>query len=203
MRVMRIAALLLAGSLALSSAVAGAGTPDPKGGRVAPTSVYEFTARTIEGADKPLSDYRGKALLIVNTASKCGFTPQYRALEALYDRYRPQGLEVLAFPANNFMNQEPGTNRQIREFCAMKYDVSFPLFAKISVKGKDIHPLYAWLTRDSGLPGDIKWNFNKFLVDTSGRVVARYDSSTDPLSLELVRKLVSILPPITPAPRKK
>jgi glutathione peroxidase len=195
MRTTAVAALLLAMGLAVPVATAGAGTQGQKGGGVKPSGIYAFTMKTIDGQDRPLSEYRGRALLIVNTASKCGFTPQYRAMEALYQRYRKQGLEVLAFPANNFMGQEPGTDREIREFCTTKYNVTFPMFSKISVKGKDIHPLYAWLTRESGFPGDIKWNFNKFLVDPSGKVVARYDSGTDPLSLELVRKLMTVLPP--------
>jgi len=195
MRAKCIAALLLGWAVAIPVATGSAEASGPKGGRVQQAGIYSFTMKTIDGKDRPLSDYRGRALLIVNTASKCGFTPQYQAMEALYQRYREQGLEVLAFPANNFMNQEPGTNQQIRDFCTTKYDVTFPLFAKISVKGKDIHPLYAWLTRESGFPGDIKWNFNKFLVDPSGKVVARYDSGTDPLSPGLVRQLMAILPP--------
>lgn len=195
MRATGIAALLLAGILAAPCVRAAEGAQGTKGGKVQPEGIYGFTMKTIDGKDKPLSDYRGRALLIVNTASKCGFTPQYRAMEGLYERFRKQGLEVLAFPANNFMNQEPGSNQQIREFCTTKYNVTFPLFAKISVKGKDIHPLYAWLTTKSGFPGDITWNFNKFLVDPSGKVVARYDSRTDPLALDLVRDVMKVLPP--------
>jgi glutathione peroxidase len=195
---MGVAAVLLAGIVAVPSAEAGAGTKGASGERAenaAREGIYAFTVKTIDGKEKSLADYRGRALLIVNTASLCGFTPQYRAMEALYGRFRKQGLEVLAFPANNFMNQEPGSDRAIREFCTTKYNVTFPLFGKISVKGKDIHPLYAWLTTKSGFPGDITWNFNKFMVDPSGRVVARYDSKTDPLALNLVRDLMKILPP--------
>lgn len=195
MRLTGIAALFLAGILAASLADAGTAAQGAKGGKVEPEGIYSFTMKTIDGKARPLSDFRGRALLIVNTASKCGFTPQYRAMEALYERFRKQGLEVLAFPANNFMSQEPGSNQEIREFCTTKYSVTFPLFAKISVKGKDIDPLYAWLTTKSGFPGDITWNFNKFLVDPSGKVVARYDSKTDPLALDLVRDVMKVLPP--------
>jgi len=195
MRAKAFATLLVAGGLVGTIAAAHAGTSaERKERKVESRNIYSFTMKTNAGAEQPLSGFRGKALLIVNTASKCGYTPQYRGLEELYRKYREKGFEVLAFPANNFMGQDPGTDREIREFCSTKYGVSFPLFAKISVKGKDIHPLYAWLTRDSGHPGDIKWNFNKFLVDPAGRVVARYDSGTDPLSKELVGKLESILP---------
>ena len=156
--------------------------------------LYSFKVRTIDGEDKALSDYRGKALLVVNTASRCGFTPQYKSLEALYEKYRSRGFEVLGFPANNFMGQEPGTDAEIREFCDLKFHVTFPMFSKISVKGKDMHPLYGYLTGGAGFDGPIQWNFNKFLVDGRGRVVARYGSSTDPLSKDLTEKLESILP---------
>jgi len=154
-----------------------------------PQSIYDFTVESIDGAQVPLTDYRGKTVLIVNTASKCGFTSQYGQLEALYKRYRSKGFEVLAFPANNFRQQEPGTNAEIRKFCSLNFGVDFPLFAKISVKGEDIHPLYRYLTQDSGFPGDITWNFNKFLVDRDGRVVARYDSRTVPLDKEVTDKI--------------
>jgi glutathione peroxidase len=156
--------------------------------------VHEFTATTIDGAAKPIADYRGKALLIVNTASKCGFTPQYASLQTLYERYRERGLEVLAFPANDFMGQEPGSNAAIREFCSLRFRTTFPLFAKIAVKGKKIHPLYAHLTRDSEFRGAISWNFNKFLVAPDGRVVARYGSRTDPLAEEVTERIEAILP---------
>jgi len=162
-------------------------------------TIHEFTVRAIDGGDVDLSAYRGKALLIVNTASKCGFTPQYRSLEALYRKYRDRGFEVLAFPANNFMNQEPGTNEEIRQFCSTKFHTTFPLFEKISVKGRDIHPLYAYLTSESGFPGAIRWNFSKFLVGPDGAVVARYGSMTDPMSEEITTTIESILPGSRPA----
>jgi glutathione peroxidase len=157
-------------------------------------TVHDFRAKTIEGVDRSLADYRGKAVLIVNTASKCGYTPQYRSLEDLYEKYHGRGFEVLAFPANNFMNQEPGTNQQIRQFCTKNYRTTFPLFSKISVRGKGMHPLYRYLTRESGFEGAIEWNFTKFLVASDGRVVARFGPGTDPLSAEVTSKIESLLP---------
>ncbi len=156
--------------------------------------VHAFKMKTIDGEEKSLGDYKGKALLVVNTASKCGFTPQYKSLEALYEKYKGRGFEVLAFPANNFMGQEPGSDSQIKEFCSLKYKTTFPLFSKISVKGEDMHPLYRYLTKESPHKGDIKWNFNKFLVNSEGQVVARYGSMIDPLSKDLVKELESVLP---------
>jgi glutathione peroxidase len=156
--------------------------------------VHDFSAKTIEGKDQALADYKGKALLIVNTASRCGFTPQYKSLQALYDQYQSKGLEILAFPANDFMSQEPGTDTEIKKFCTLKYNVSFPLFSKIHVKGGDMHPLYRYLTEGSEFRGPISWNFNKFLVAPDGRVVARFDSTVDPLSTELVKKVTEVLP---------
>ena len=157
------------------------------------TTVHSYSAQTIEGADKSLADYKGKALLLVNTASRCGYTRQYKSLEALYEKYKDRGFEVLAFPANNFMGQEPGSNAEIKEFCSLRFRTTFPLFSKISVKGKDIHPLYRYLTEESGFNGPIKWNFNKFLVDGKGKVVARFDSPTDPLSPDITTKLEALL----------
>jgi glutathione peroxidase len=157
-------------------------------------AIYGFTVNTIDGKPKSLGDYRGKALLIVNTASECGYTPQYAGLEKLYERYRDQGLAVLAFPANDFGSQEPGTDAQIKQFCSSRYGTQFDLFSKISVKGKDQHPLYAYLTNVKGFEGKVTWNFNKFLVDPSGAVVARYSSGVEPTSAELTAKLESILP---------
>ncbi|HEU4334023.1 MAG TPA: glutathione peroxidase [Candidatus Eisenbacteria bacterium] len=160
----------------------------------APKSVHDFSVVTIDGTTRPLADYRGKVLLIVNTASKCGFTSQYESLESLYGKYRERGFEVLAFPANDFMGQEPGTNEEIKAFCATNYKTTFPLFAKISVKGKKIHPLYEYLTRDSGFPGAVSWNFNKFLVGPDGRVAARWGSPTDPLAKSVTSKIEALLP---------
>lgn len=147
-------------------------------------SVLDLSAKTINGEVKKLSDYRGKALLIVNVASRCGLTPQYTGLQALYEKYRDKGFEILGFPANNFLAQEPGSDQEIQTFCSTKYNVTFPLFSKISVKGDDIHPLYKFLTTESGHPGEIQWNFHKFLVDRNGQVVANISPRTEPKDLE-------------------
>lgn len=157
-------------------------------------SVYDFSPKTIDGNEKPLSEYRGKALLIVNTASRCGFTPQYAGLEKLYETYRGRGFEVLAFPSNDFLGQEPGSDEEIKQFCLANYSVGFPLFSKIRVKGRGMHPLYAYLTKKSPFPGDITWNFNKFLVAPDGRVVGRFGSKAEPLSREVVRAVEAALP---------
>ena len=156
--------------------------------------IFEFDVKTADGGDRHLADYKGKALLIVNSASKCGFTPQYKSLETLYEKYKARGFEVLAFPANNFGAQEPGTNDEIQTFCAVNYHTTFPVFAKISVKGKDISPLYSYLTKDSPFPGEIGWNFAKFLVAPDGRIVARFKPDTDPLAKDVTAQLEAILP---------
>ena len=146
-------------------------------------SVLDFTLKNIDGKETKLSDYRGKVLLLVNVASQCGYTPQYEGLQAVYAKYGDQGLVVMGFPANNFGGQEPGTNEEIKQFCTLKYKVSFPMFAKISVKGADIHPLYKFLTGKETNPefgGDITWNFNKFLVDRNGKVIARFETKEKP-----------------------
>lgn len=181
---------LIPGSGAASAPKAVAAT---KGQRAMARSIYDFTVTTIDGVEKSLADYRGQTLLIVNTASRCGFTPQYKSLEALYQRYKDRGFEILAFPANDFMGQEPGTNAEIKEFCSLTYRTTFPLFEKVSVKGKGIAPLYAYLTRDSGHPGNVSWNFAKFLVGPDGRVVARFDPMTDPLDKNLIGRIESTL----------
>jgi glutathione peroxidase-family protein len=146
-------------------------------------SVHDFTMNAIDGSPKPLADYEGKVLLIVNVASKCGLTKQYAALQKLYETYRDRGLVVLGFPANNFLGQEPGTNAEIATFCSTKFDVTFPMFEKISVKGKDMHPLYRYLT-DKKIQGEhggsITWNFNKFLVDGNGKVINRFEARVTP-----------------------
>lgn len=146
-------------------------------------SVYDFTATALTGAVVPLSQYRGRVLLIVNTASACGFTPQYRQLQALHHQFKAQGLEVLGFPCNQFGGQEPGDAAAIGNFCESNYGVTFPLFAKVEVNGRDAHPLFTYLKRAApGLLGSqgIKWNFTKFLVSREGRVVARYAPQTKP-----------------------
>jgi glutathione peroxidase len=146
-------------------------------------SIYDFSARSIEGNDRPLADYKGKALLIVNVASECGYTPQYAGLEALYRKYKDRGFEVLGFPCNQFGGQEPGDEEQIKSFCETRFDVSFPLFAKIDVNGPGTHPLYEFLkSAEPGLLGTeaIKWNFTKFLVAKDGSVRKRYAPQTKP-----------------------
>jgi glutathione peroxidase len=150
-------------------------------------NVYEFSARTIDGMDLSLSTYRGQPLLIVNVASKCGFTPQYAGLEALYRQYHPRGLAVLGFPCDQFGHQEPGDEAEIKKFCSLNYGVSFPMFAKINVNGKDAHPLYQYLKETrSGILGfsAIKWNFTKFLVSKDGVPVKRYAPADKPERLE-------------------
>ncbi len=146
------------------------------------TSAYDFTATSIEGEERSLDEHRGNVLLITNVASKCGFTPQYEGLEALYERYADDGLVVLGFPCDQFGHQEPGDEEQIAEFCSLTYGVSFPMFAKVEVNGSGAHPLYQWLrTQRSGLLGDrIKWNFTKFLVGRDGQVIERYAPATKP-----------------------
>jgi len=148
-------------------------------------SVYEFTMKDIDGKDIKLNQYKGDVVMIVNTASKCGYTPQYEGLEKIYEKYKDKGFVILGFPANNFGGQEPGAEKEIKEFCTLKYHVSFPMFSKISVKGEDQHPLYSFLTNKESDPefaGDITWNFNKFLVDKKGNIVARFSSKDTPES---------------------
>ena len=148
-------------------------------------SIYDFSARSLAGEETPLKRFEGKVLVVVNTASACGFTPQYKGLEALQQKYAARGFSVLGFPCNQFGRQEPGTAAEIEEFCATNYAVSFPLFDKIEVNGDNAHPLYQYLRREkSGLLGSaIKWNFTKFLVDRSGKVVGRYAPTTTPEQL--------------------
>ena len=153
---------------------------------MAQTSVYDFSATTIDGAEQPLSAYRGKTLLIVNVASKCGFTPQYTGLEQLYRDYRARGLVVLGFPCDQFGHQEPGDEAAIKDFCSLNYDVTFPLFAKIEVNGANAHRLYRFLKQQAkGLLGSeaIKWNFTKFLVDGKGAVLRRYAPTDTPAGI--------------------
>ncbi|MBN1343823.1 MAG: glutathione peroxidase [Phycisphaerae bacterium] len=160
------------------------------------TSIHDFTMKDIDGNDVSLSTHKGKVMLIVNVASKCGFTPQYEGLERLYARYKDRGLVVLGFPANNFLWQEPGSDAEIKAFCSTKYNVTFPMFAKISVKGSDQHELYRYLTDKRANPrvdGKISWNFNKFLIDRKGNVVGQFGSRTKPESQELVQAIEKAL----------
>lgn len=148
---------------------------------------------TITGEPTTLNAFDGKAVVIVNVASECGYTPQYAGLEELYRTYKDSGLVVIGFPANNFGGQEPGTNEDILQFCTSKFDVTFPMMAKISVKGDDKHPLYTYLTEQSDQPGEIKWNFSKFVLDRDGNLVARFDSGVKPTSEELVSAVKTAL----------
>tara|TARA_R110001592_G_scaffold60360_1_gene183452 strand:+ start:5644 stop:6123 length:480 start_codon:yes stop_codon:yes gene_type:complete len=146
-------------------------------------SIYDFEVNTISGKQVPLSDYKGKVLLIVNTASKCGFTPQFTGLETLYSELHDEGLDVLGFPCNQFLKQDPGNDSEISEFCSLNYGVTFPMFSKIEVNGDNTHPLYTYLKSEAkGLLGSekIKWNFTKFLVDREGGVIKRYAPNTEP-----------------------
>jgi glutathione peroxidase len=158
-------------------------------GQEAVRSPLSFTMTDIDGAPQPLSAYKGKVVLIVNVASQCGLTPQYKALQSLYETYGPKGFVVLGFPANNFRGQEPGTDAEIKEFCSLNYRVTFPMFSKISVAGDDIHPLYAFLTGTTTNPdfsGPIAWNFTKFILDRQGRVVARFEPKISPDRPEVI-----------------
>ncbi len=153
------------------------------------TSIYDFTARDIDGHERSLSEFRGKVLLIVNTASQCGFTYQYKGLEELHRKYAAQGVEVLGFPSNQFGAQEPGNAEEIKNFCSLTYDVTFPMFAKIDVNGPNAHPLYEYLTREKGgglLGRKIKWNFTKFLIGRDGKVLRRFPPTTKPEALDSV-----------------
>ncbi len=155
------------------------------------SGVYEFTMNSIDGKATPLSEFRGKVTMIVNVASRCGYTPQYAALEAVYEKYKDRGFTIAGFPANNFGEQEPGTNEEIKQFCSAKYNVKFPMFAKISVLGNDMAPLYRYLTGTGG--GDIQWNFTKFLVGRDGKVLRRFDSAVTPDSPEVVAAIEKAL----------
>jgi len=168
------------------------GDPLKEGETMAENSVLDFTMKSIDGNDVKLDSYSGKVLLLVNVASKCGYTKQYKGLESIYLKYKDQGLVVMGFPANNFLWQEPGTNEEIKTFCTTKYNVTFPMFAKISVKGSKIDPLYKFLTSKQTNPefsGGISWNFNKFLVDRSGKIVARFGSKDEPDSDKVVQAI--------------
>jgi glutathione peroxidase len=168
----------------------------PNSSAASPKSVLDFKMRDIDGKDVKLKKYKGNVLLVVNTASKCGYTPQYESLQGTYDKYKDKGFYVLGFPANNFGGQEPGTEKEIKEFCTSKYKVTFPMFAKISVKGEDQDPLYAYLTSKETNPefaGDITWNFNKFLIDRKGHIVARFTSKQKPDSTEVVAAIEKYL----------
>jgi len=157
-------------------------------------NLYEIPLKDIDGKAASLKQYEGKVLLVVNVASRCGLTPQYEGLEALYKKYKDQGLVVLGFPCNDFGAQEPGTNEQIKEFCSSTYAVTFPMFDKLHVKGADQHPLYAALTGDqSPFPGEVTWNFGKFLIGRDGKIGARFDPRTKPDEAGLVQAVEAAL----------
>jgi len=153
-------------------------------------SFYDFSVKTIEGETFDLSTLNGKKVLVVNTASKCGFTPQYEDLQKLYEKYKAENFVIIGFPANNFMNQEPGSNQEIMQFCSKNYGVTFPMMAKISVKGDDIHPLYQWLTekdRNGVMDSKVKWNFQKYMIDEEGNLVDMASPRTNPLDDQIIK----------------
>ena len=159
-------------------------------------SIYDFTLKDIDHKEVNLGQYRGKVVLVVNVASRCGFTPQYEGLQKVYLKYKDRGFVILGFPANNFMSQEPGTDEEIKTFCSTKYNVTFPIFSKISVRGDDIHPLYKFLTSKETNPdfgGDIKWNFSKFLVDKNGKIIARFEPKVTPESDPVIQAIENAL----------
>jgi glutathione peroxidase len=158
---------------------------------MAASSVHEFSLTTIDGKPAPLSAYKGKAVLLVNVASKCGYTKQYTGLQALYEKYKDKGLVIVGVPANNFGGQEPGTNEEIATFCSRDYNVTFPMMSKVSVKGDDMIPLYGYLTQNTG--GDVKWNFTKFLVDKDGKITNRFESKVTPESPEMAAAIEKAL----------
>ena len=159
-------------------------------------SVYDFTLNSIEGQPAPLAAYKGKVVMLVNVASRCGFTPQYSALESVYEKYKDRGFVIVGIPANNFGAQEPGTNQEIKTFCSTKYKVTFPMMAKVSVKGGDKTPLYQFLTDKTSNPqtgGEIQWNFTKFLIGPDGRVITRFESAVEPDSPEVIAAIEKAL----------
>jgi glutathione peroxidase len=156
--------------------------------------IHDIAVKDIDGKDTTLGAYKGKVVLIVNVASKCGLTPQYKALEAIHEKYKARGFTVLGFPCNQFMGQEPGTSEQIKEFCSSKYNVTFPLFEKIDVNGPKRHPLYTALAgAESPFPGDIKWNFGKFLIGRDGKIIKRFETRTTPDSPEVTSAIEAAL----------
>jgi glutathione peroxidase len=180
--------------LAVAAISGQAAQGDAKKDSTAVTENYRtLKFASITGDTTDLAAFDGRVVLIVNTASKCGYTPQYAGLEELYQTYKDSGLVVIGFPANNFGGQEPGSNEQILQFCTSRFDVTFPMMAKVSVKGADKHPLFKYLTEESPLPGEIKWNFSKFLLDRDGRLVARWDSAVKPMSDEIVKAVKEAL----------
>lgn len=184
-----LSAVLISGSATINQSTMSNEIATPA--KVTAQSIYDFKVESLDGGTIDFSKFKGKKILIVNTASECGYTPQYEGLEALYEKYKDR-LVIVGFPANNFGGQEPGSNVQIKEFCKKNYGVTFPMAAKISVKGEDTAPIYKWLCSKSEngvLDAEIKWNFNKFLLDEKGKLVAKFDSKVTPMSEELTSKL--------------
>jgi glutathione peroxidase len=185
--------------LALFSIAGAAQEPTPappdSTGPTMKTDYLHISFTTMAGDSATLADFAGRVILLVNTASKCGYTPQYAGLEALYEKYKERGLVVIGFPANDFKQQEPGTNAEILEFCRANYGVTFPVMAKISVKGAAQHPLYRYLTEESPFPGEITWNFNKFLFNREGRVAARFDTKIKPDDPAIITRIEELLGP--------
>ena len=192
----RIAAIAMTLTLASGIvAMAGGATCTTESKKTCPPAL-DFMTKTIDGADKNLCDYSGNVVLIVNVASKCGYTPQYKGLEELNAKYRDRGLRVLGFPSNDFGGQEPGTEAEIKEFCSSKFGVTFDMFSKVTVKGEGKTPLYAFLTSgggDASLAGDVKWNFQKYLIDRSGKLVGVYSTKIDPMSPEFTAAIEKLL----------
>ncbi len=167
-----------------------------KKGRNAMSSIYDFNMINIDQEKVSLEKYKGKVILLVNVASKCGLTPQYKGLQDLYTKYKDKGFIILGFPANNFLRQEPGSDSDIKEFCSVNYGVQFPMFSKISVKGKEIHPLYKYLTSkesNPGFDGKIRWNFDKFLADKTGKIIARFHPKQKPLDQKIIKEIEEAL----------
>ncbi len=191
--------LLAAGMVAWTAQPAAPAPSEPKPAEPKPSEptdpyVLGFTMKDIDGKDQNLEQYKGKVVMIVNVASRCGYTPQYKSLQKLYDEKKDKGFVILAFPANNFRGQEPGSDADIKQFCTDQYKVTFPLFSKISVKGEDQHPLYKKLSgQPKPIGGDPQWNFQKFIVDRQGNVVARFDPKTDPMDTTLVKRIDDLL----------
>jgi len=185
------------GSLAIGVALlASIAVPSATGSDGKPDTVYDFTVDDIDGTPQALSNYAGKVILIVNVASKCGYTYQYEGLEKLYQAYKDKGLVILGFPSNDFLGQEPGTEEQIKDFCTLTYGVSFPMFSKVTVKGRKSHPLYTYLTsKDTNgkFAGAITWNFNKFLIGRDGKTLARFGSKDEPMGTAMVSAIEAAL----------
>jgi glutathione peroxidase len=190
----KTATLLMTGALVLTGAMALGNRSQAEDKKVAPT--LDFTMKDIDGKDVKLSKYQGKVLLVMNVASFCGNTKQYTSMEAMYKKYKSQGFELLAFPANEFGKQEPGSDKEIKEFCTAKYNVSFPMFSKIVVKGEGQHPLYKYLTSkdtDPKFGGDIEWNFDKFLINRKGEIIGRFKPGLDPMQPAVVTAVEAAL----------